>query len=67
MRAPVPLTHFRPIISRSDWALISNALVPYSHNAEYRDLLDRLDRQMSHLDRSAAENLDRGARQTRAG
>lgn len=67
MRAPVAQTQFRPVISRSDWALIANALVPYSHNSEYRDLLDRLGRQMSHLDHTPAANLEPRSLQLRRG
>lgn len=36
---------FRPAISSGDWTMILSAIRAYSHNAEYRELLDRLERQ----------------------
>ena len=36
---------FRPAISSGDWTMILSAIQAYSHNAEYRELLDRLERQ----------------------
>ncbi|QDA35647.1 hypothetical protein E4191_15840 [Paracoccus liaowanqingii] len=39
---------FLPTLSSTDWMMIMNALNAYGHNAEYRDLLQRLDRQMTN-------------------
>ena len=36
---------FRPAVSVDDWKLIMSAISAYSHNAEYRELLGRLERQ----------------------
>ncbi|WP_158248141.1 hypothetical protein [Paracoccus sp. SY] len=40
-----PTVAFRPAVSLDDWRLILLAIRPYSHNAEYRELLARLERQ----------------------
>ncbi|WP_136883895.1 hypothetical protein [Paracoccus gahaiensis] len=40
-------TAFCPNLSPTDWAMISTALGAYTHNAEYRDLVQRLDQQMT--------------------
>lgn len=37
---------FRPILSQQDWILISRALSAYGHNADYAELVERLNRQM---------------------
>lgn len=34
----------RPALSQSDWEKICLAIGAYSHNPEYRELLDRLER-----------------------
>ncbi|QIR86692.1 hypothetical protein [Paracoccus sp. AK26] len=36
---------FRPAVSVDDWKVIMSAISAYSHNAEYRELLGRLERQ----------------------
>ena len=36
---------FRPAVSLDDWKVIMSAISAYSHNAEYRELLGRLERQ----------------------
>ena len=36
---------FRPAVSVDDWKVIMSAISAYSHNAEYRELLVRLERQ----------------------
>lgn len=36
---------FRPAMSLDDWTMILSAIRAYSHNAEYRELLVRLERQ----------------------
>lgn len=41
------ISAFRPNISTDDWKLIIKALDAYSHNSEYRDLMDRLETQAS--------------------
>ena len=38
-------TAFRPAVSPDDWKIIMSAIEAYSHNAQYRDLLGRLERQ----------------------
>ncbi len=36
---------FRPAVTADDWKIIMSAIQAYAHNAEYRDLLRRLERQ----------------------
>lgn len=36
---------FRPAVSVDDWKVIMSAISAYSHNAEYRELLGRLEHQ----------------------
>ena len=36
---------FRPAVSVDDWKIIMSAISAYSHNAEYRELLGRLEHQ----------------------
>ena len=36
---------FRLFVSLDDWKAITSTLHAYSHNAEYRELLSRLERQ----------------------
>lgn len=36
---------FRPAVSVDDWKIIMSAIEAYAHNADYRDLLGRLERQ----------------------
>ncbi|WP_146038730.1 hypothetical protein [Paracoccus sp. SY] len=36
---------FRHAVSVDDWKVIMSAISAYSHNAEYRELLGRLERQ----------------------
>ena len=38
---------FCPTLSPTDWVMISTALGAYTHNADYRDLVQRLDQQMT--------------------
>lgn len=45
MFRPESVSAFRPAVSADDWKLIIAAIGAYSHNAEYRDLLGRLERQ----------------------
>jgi hypothetical protein len=36
---------FRPTMSLDDWTMILSAIRAYSHNAEYRELLVRFERE----------------------
>ena len=44
MRAKKAANLSRPVLSQSDWEKICLAIGAYSHNPEYRELLDRLER-----------------------
>jgi len=45
MRARTSETVFEPQVTLDDWQLIFSALAAYSHNVQYRDLLERLEQQ----------------------
>ncbi len=45
MFRPESVSAFRPAVSPDDWKIIMAAISAYSHNAEYRELLGRLERQ----------------------
>ncbi len=45
MFRPESASAFRPAVSADDWKIIMAAISAYSHNAEYRELLGRLERQ----------------------
>lgn len=45
MCQPDSATAFRPAVTVHDWKIIMAAIKAYSHNAEYRDLLSRLEHQ----------------------
>lgn len=45
MFRPESVSASRLAVSADDWKLILDAISAYSHNAEYRELLGRLERQ----------------------
>jgi hypothetical protein len=45
MGQPESVTAFRPAVSADDWKTIMEAIKAYSHNSDYRSLLERLERQ----------------------
>lgn len=43
MSQPGRVQAFRPVVTVDDWKMIISAIQAYSHNADYRDLLGRLE------------------------